>query len=86
MGWDEIGPDAQDLIWCYCGDLRNVLHRNHKFVGLELKCWALIMWKLTPSSLLRNYEFVGPQHLKECLYLAYLKAQSKVAHAEGRVV
>jgi hypothetical protein len=44
------------------------------------------MWKLTPSSLLRNYEFVGPQHLKKCLYLAYLKAQSKVAHAEGRVV
>ena len=84
MNWDEIGADAQDLVWSFCGDLRDARQRHHKFVGIELKCWNLLAApvRLRPSYLVRQYRHVGINHLKDTLELAYLNAQRE-AFAEG---
>lgn len=76
MRFSACPTDIQDIIWFYCGDLRRTLTRYHKFVGLELRCWALIVGHpVRPSELRERYGFVGFDALKETLKLAYVKAQ-----------
>ena len=85
MSWDEVCTDAQDLVWSFCGDLRDVHLRYHKFVGVELKIWSLLAapLPLRPSYLVRQYRHVGINRLKDTLELAYLEAQRKTL-PEGR--
>ena len=77
--------DLQSIIWVFCGDLRRALTRYHKFVGLELRCWALVVGHpVRPSELLEHYGFVGADHLKKTLELAYDKTQRERLLEERR--
>ena len=76
MRFTTLPEDLQNIIWVFCGDLRRALTRYHKFVGLELRCWALIVGHaVRPSELREHYGFVGVDALKETLQLAYVKTQ-----------
>ena len=74
--WNALPVDLQDIVWVFCGDIRNRLLRNHKFIGLELKVWQMLRGApVSPSYLVSRYRFVGVDRLKHILELAYLKAQ-----------
>ena len=76
--WPQLCTEVQDLVWEYCGDLRNISTRRHKFVGLEIKLWGIIVGHpVAPSELLKNYGYVGINNLKNTLKLAYLQAQGE---------
>ena len=74
--WDALPVELQDIVWTYCGDLRDLDNRNHKFLGLELKVWGMLRGRLVdPSYLRRQYRCFGLNRLKEILQLAYMKSQ-----------
>ena len=76
MGWAQVSADVQDIVWDFCGDLRNPVYRRRRFVGTEVKVWRMIIGHpISPSGLLRHYGFVGVNNLKNTLELAYLQAQ-----------
>ena len=37
--WTLCEP-VQDIVWDFCGDLRNPYTRRHKFVVLEVRLWS----------------------------------------------
>ena len=41
--WNTLSKDVQDIVWYFCGDLRDARNRYHKFVGLELKVWQMLL-------------------------------------------
>ena len=74
--WNTLPKDVQDIVWFLCGDLRDALNRYHKFVGLELKVWQMLLGApIQPSYLVRQYRLLGVDRLKQILELAYAKAQ-----------
>ena len=76
--WNTLSQDVQDIVWFFCGDLRDRRIRNHKFVGLELKVWQMLRGSerpVNPSYLVSQYRALGVDRLKHILELAYLKAQ-----------
>ena len=78
MNWNALPADLQDIVWWFCGDLRNPRHRLHKFVGTEIRLWGILRGSYcTPSYLTRQYRLIGVDRMKEILELAYLNAQRK---------
>ena len=76
MHWGTLPEVLQDLVWTYCGDLRNWRHRLHKFVGLEIRLWGLMRGRpVSPRYLTRQYRFFGVDRVKEILELSYVQAQ-----------
>ena len=76
MYWGALPEVLQDLVWSYCGDLRNWRHRLHKFVGLEIRVWGLMRGRpLSPRYLTRQYRLLGVDRVKELLELSYVQAQ-----------
>ena len=74
--WNAVPVVLQDIVWAYCGDLRNRPHRLHKFCGLEIRLWGIMRGRpVVPSYVRRQYRLIGVDSLKEILQLAYLKAQ-----------
>ena len=74
--WNTLSKDVQDIVWYFCGDLRDARNRYHKFVGLELKVWQMLLGApIQPSYLIRQYRTLGVDRLKHILELAYAKAQ-----------
>ena len=81
--WDALPVDLQDIVWCFCGDLRNPRHRHHKFVSLELKLWQLLRGKpVSPSHIVSQYRYFGVDRLKKILELAYFKAQREAFYKQ----
>lgn len=69
----DLPADLRSIVWDFAGSLAFGNHRKHKFLLLEMKCWKLIMGRVvTPSSLLRQYGYVGDAALKSCLHQAYI--------------
>ena len=86
MHWSTLPEVLQDLVWTYCGDLRNWRHRLHKFVGLEIRVWGLMRGRpLSPRYLTRQYRLLGVDSVKELLQLSYVQAQRE-ALAKDHVV
>ena len=86
MYWGALPEVLQDLVWSYCGDLRNWRHRLHKFVGLEIRVWGLMRGRpLSPRYLTRQYRLLGVDRVKEILELSYVQAQRE-ALAKDHVV
>ena len=86
MHWGALPEVLQDLVWSYCGDLRNWRHRLHKFVGLEIRVWGLMRGRpLSPRYLTRQYRLLGVDRVKEILELSYVQAQRE-ALAKDHVV
>ena len=86
MHWGTLPEVLQDIVWSYCGDLRNWRHRLHKFVGLEIRLWGLMRGHpVSPRYLTRQYRFFGVDRVKEILELSYVQAQRE-ALAKDHVV
>ena len=86
MHWGTLPEVLQDIVWSYCGDLRNWRHRLHKFVGLEIRVWGLMRGRpVSPRYLTRQYRFFGVDRVKEILELSYVQAQRE-ALAKDHVV
>ncbi len=86
MYWGALPEVLQDLVWTYCGDLRNWRHRLHKFVGLEIRVWGLMRGRpVSPRYLTRQYRLLGVDRVKEILELSYVQAQRE-ALAKDHVV
>ena len=86
MNWSALPEDLQDVVWSFCGDLRNWRHRLHQFVGLELRVWGLMRGRaVSPRYLRRQYRLLGVDCMKELLQLSYIQAQGKTL-AENQVV
>ena len=86
MSFRQACPDVRNIIWSFCGDLRDRQHRLHKFVGTELRCWTCILGPVfSPSNLVRQYRFVGDQRLKNMLQLAYLQAERKALLKDHKI-
>ena len=86
MHWGALPEVLQDLVWSYCGDLRNWRHRLHKFVGLEIRVWGLMRGRpVSPRYLTRQYRLLGVDRVKEILELSYVQAQRE-ALAKDHVV
>ena len=67
----------QDIVWAFCGDLRDLRHRLHKFVGLEIRIWGIIRGCPVRPSYLRAHRAYGIVKMKHALELAYLQAEQK---------
>ena len=86
MHWGTLPEVLQDIVWTYCGDLRNWRQRLHKFVGLEIRVWGLMRGRpVSPRYLRRQYRLLGVDCMKELLQLSYIQAQGKTL-AENQVV
>ena len=74
-----LPTDLQDIVWAFCGDLRDLRHRLHKFVGLEIRIWGIVRGcPVRPSYLRARNNVRGPiVKLKHALELAYLQAEQK---------
>ena len=70
MFWWDLHPDLWDIIWIYCGSLRNAATRRHRFLHLELKCW-FALGRLRPETLRRHYRRDGRYRLKTAIYESY---------------
>ena len=53
----------QDIVWAFCGDLRDLRHRLHKFVGLEIRIWGIVRGGPGPAQLPPCPP--GPRHRKD---------------------
>ena len=73
--WTLCEP-LQDIVWDFCGDLRNPYTRRHKFVVLEVRLWSSLAPR--PSdipALKRQLGRVIGIAIKRYLQLSYEKAQ-----------
>ena len=76
MHWGTLPEVLQDVVWSYCGYLRNCRQRLHKFVGLEIRVWGLMRGRpVSPRYLTRQYRLLGVDSVKELLQLSYVQAQ-----------
>ena len=72
MHWFHVPTDVQRIVWDYAGSLDREETRRRRFLGLEIKCWALVMEKTpTPSLIKRYYTYVGRRALHDSLYDAW---------------
>ena len=71
--------DLQDIVWAFCGDLRDLRHRLHNFVGLEIRIWGIARGGPVRPSYLRAFahRLHGVVTMKDALELAYLQAEQK---------
>ena len=69
----------QDIVWAFCGDMRDLRHRLHKFVGLEIRIWGIVRGCPVRPSYLRAFahRVHGVVKMKHALELAYLQAEQK---------
>ena len=72
-----LPTDLQDIVWAFCGDLRDLRHRLHKFVGLEIRIWGIVRGGPVRPSYLRAHRVHGIVKMKHALELAYLQAEQK---------
>ena len=81
MTWRTTPVELQDIVWDFCGDLRNADTRHKKFNLLELRIWNMItgVGHLVPSRLL-DLRAIGNGVLKRYLRLSYRKAASQTAN------
>ena len=81
MSFRTLPPELQDIVWSFCGDLRDRFTRFHKFSMLELRVWNLItgVGYLTPSRLI-GLRATGCGALKAYMSLAYRKAQLEASN------
>ena len=81
MTWRTTPVELQDIVWDFCGDLRNVDTRHKKFNLLELRIWNMItgVGHLVPSRLL-DLRAICNGVLKQYLRLAYRKAHLETAY------
>mgnify|MGYP000442178541 CR=1 FL=1 len=78
----------QDIVWAFCGDMRDLRHRLHKFVGLEIRIWGIVRGcPVRPSYLRARNNVRGPiVKLKHALELAFFPlgdGDQEVHHCVG---
>ena len=78
-----LPTDLQDIVWAFCGDLRDLRHRLHKFVGLEVRIWGIVRGAPVRPSYLRAHRAHGIVKMKHALELAYLQAEQKSLFERG---
>jgi hypothetical protein len=81
-----LPPELQDIVWDFCGDLRNADTRHKRFTMIELRTWTMLFGtrtrdsrrdrNLCPSRLLRYRDGL----LKRYLHLVYRKAHLETAY------
>lgn len=81
MSWRTTPVDLRDIVWDFCGDLRNLDTRHKKFNLLELRIWNMItgVGYLSPSRLI-DLRIAGSGVIKQYLRLAYRKAHLETAN------
>ena len=73
--WTLCEP-LQDIVWDFCGDLRNPYTRRHKFVVLEMRLWSSLAPRPSDiGALKRQLGLVIGTAIKRYLQLSYEKAQ-----------
>ena len=71
------------IIWEYCGDLRNLQTRRHKFVCLEIKAWDILLGApLQPSVLTGSGRKLG-HTINEYMNNVYEKSEKEATLREG---
>ena len=72
MHWIKLPTVLQTVVWEFAGSLEHEATRRRRFLGLEIKCWAIVMDKTpTPSLIKRYYTYVGRRALHDSLYDAW---------------
>jgi hypothetical protein len=81
MHWFQLPTDVQRIVWDYAGSLERAATRRRRFLGLEIKCWALVMGQTpVPSLIKRYYGFVGRDKLHQSLYEAWDECRLPKVH------
>ena len=69
MHWFKLPTDVQRIVQDYAGSLEREATRQRRFLGLEIKVWAIVMGRTpTPSLIKRYYGYVGRDKLHDTLY------------------